>query len=152
MMVMKEWCLGFIISKPKNSVVLLKKSKTMHIGLWNGVGGKLEADERPIDAMVRECSEETPLSIAKEEWLPVGRLTSAQHDNPWCVWLFTAYGSVSQDGPITHDNGIADYAYQVELRDLKNFRLAPHTEMLIYASIEKLRFPNACQIDVMEIS
>ncbi len=148
---MREWCLGFILPKNKNSVILLKKSKTMHIGLWNGIGGKIEGNEAPRAAMERECAEETPLRIVKEEWLPVGRLLSTRTEDPWIVWIYTAYGQLDKDTLVSHDSGIADMPYQVELRHLKNFRLAPHTEMLIYACIEKLRFPNAASIDVTEI-
>jgi len=48
-------------------LLLARKMKKIGAGLWNGVGGKVEIEEEPIHAMVREAQEElgiTPTSYS----------------------------------------------------------------------------------------
>jgi 8-oxo-dGTP diphosphatase len=45
-----------------NKVVMIKKTKPIWMyGLLNGVGGKIEQNEEPLSAMIREFHEETGL-------------------------------------------------------------------------------------------
>jgi 8-oxo-dGTP diphosphatase len=46
------------------------------VGRWNGVGGKIETDESPHQAMVREFKEETGLTTDIAEWSKFLVLTS----------------------------------------------------------------------------
>jgi len=55
-----DYCLGFVFDPKKENVLLLKKARPeWQAGLFNGVGGKIESDETPLDAMIREFEEET---------------------------------------------------------------------------------------------
>lgn len=57
---MKEYVLGFMFSKNKEYVALIRKQNPeWQRGKMNGIGGKVEVGERPFDAMVREFEEET---------------------------------------------------------------------------------------------
>lgn len=50
-------------------VALVKKDRPAWMaGKWNGVGGKVEPGEAPIEAMVREFEEETGLLTSPVEW------------------------------------------------------------------------------------
>ena len=58
-----------MFSQDANHVVLIKKlNPQWQRGLFNGVGGKVEANESSIGAMVREFSEETGVSTQPEDW------------------------------------------------------------------------------------
>jgi len=35
-------------------------------GLWNGVGGKIEGEESPLECVIREVKEETGIEINNE--------------------------------------------------------------------------------------
>ena len=65
-----------------------------HAGLWNGLGGKLELDESPLDAAVRELEEESGLSLSRERFRPLGVLSFPNfkpHKNEdWWVTVFEA--------------------------------------------------------------
>ncbi len=59
---MKEYVCGFMFSPNKRKVVLIQKNKPeWQKGLLNGVGGRMEEKETPIQAMIREFKEETGL-------------------------------------------------------------------------------------------
>lgn len=148
---MKEWCLGFIFTPDQNAVVLLKKSAHLHIDCWNGLGGKIEKDESALGAMVRECKEESGLDIPR--WELVGYLRGG-HDgiNPWRVFVYAAVGGVKHE--ITAEwesNATKDTAFQIPLDELSAFKLAPHTQTLIYASLEKLRYPKTSLMEFKEL-
>ena len=64
---MKHYVLGFIFNREKNRVLLIKKKRPeWQAGHWNGIGGKIEKDETPLDAMNRETLEEVDLSFTFE--------------------------------------------------------------------------------------
>lgn len=66
---MKEYVIGFCFNKEKDSVVLIEKLRpAFQKGLLNGVGGKIEKNELPIDAMIREFKEETGVITNKTDW------------------------------------------------------------------------------------
>lgn len=70
-------------------------------GKINGIGGKIEAGEEPVDCIVRETAEETGLMIPKEQWTAVGVLSSAE----WKVHVFGAVytGSLAQTKSMTDE-------------------------------------------------
>jgi 8-oxo-dGTP diphosphatase len=72
-MKMKEYVVGFAFSSDKTRVLLIKKKRAPAnvphmVDKWNGVGGKIESGELPIEAMCREFKEETGVDTAKYIW------------------------------------------------------------------------------------
>lgn len=66
---MKKYVTGFLFSADRRYLVLIKKiNPQWQHGLFNGIGGKVEADESSLDAMVRECAEETGVMTAETDW------------------------------------------------------------------------------------
>ncbi len=60
---------GFAFSRDLTAVLLIRKQRpASQAGKLNGVGGKLEVGEEPIDAMVREFREETGLATSPDDW------------------------------------------------------------------------------------
>lgn len=61
---MEKYVVGFLFNKAQDHVVLIEKNKPeFQKGKLNGVGGKIEQGELPIDAMRREFGEEAGVSI-----------------------------------------------------------------------------------------
>jgi len=55
----QDYVVGFLFRNGGDEVALIRKSKpAWQKGLLNGVGGKIESDELPITAMIREFEEE----------------------------------------------------------------------------------------------
>lgn len=59
---MQEYVAGLLFNPERNKVVLVRKTKpAWQAGYLNAVGGKVEPNEGPLDAMIREFKEETGL-------------------------------------------------------------------------------------------
>jgi len=57
---MKHFVLGFVFDISREQVLLVCKTKPKwQAGCWNGIGGKIEKGEIPLEAMNREAAEET---------------------------------------------------------------------------------------------
>ena len=77
---MLNYVAGFLFSQDLTHVVLLEKqSPAWQKGLFNGVGGKIEDGESPIQAMVRECEEETGVFISENNWTRYAHLTKPNY-------------------------------------------------------------------------
>lgn len=83
---MNNYVVGFLFSTDENPIVtLIKKERPeWQKGLWNGVGGHIEQDENPIQAMIREFTEETGLLV--REWK---NFITINYEN-CIVWFFMA--------------------------------------------------------------
>lgn len=47
---------------------MLNRHKPVWMGIWNGVGGKIEMGETPLEGVLREVEEETGLQIEQIEY------------------------------------------------------------------------------------
>jgi len=53
--------------KRKDEILMLNRIKNPWQGMWNGVGGKRDPDESPLDCIIREIEEETGITVTKEQ-------------------------------------------------------------------------------------
>lgn len=84
---MRQYCLGFRYDH--DGVVLIRKSKpAWQAGLYNGIGGTIQANEAPVDAMCREFHEETGILTAWHEWDHIGILRG----HGWVMHVYSSYG------------------------------------------------------------
>ena len=75
---MQHYVNGFLFSPEKTRVALIRKNRpAWQAGRINGIGGKVEPGERPIDAMVREFAEETGVMLPSDAWHPFVTLSGA---------------------------------------------------------------------------
>jgi len=81
---------GYLFSECRTWVVLIRKERPARLrGKWNGPGGRVEPNEQPSEAVMREFHEETGLLIS--EWNPFATLFRT-NGNP--VYFFYATASV----------------------------------------------------------
>ena len=58
-----KYSLGFIFDQARDHVLLIQKARpARHRGKLNGIGGKVEPGKTFLQAMIRECWEETGIS------------------------------------------------------------------------------------------
>lgn len=55
----KNYVVIMLFNKEWDRILLVKRNKKPYKNCWNGIGGKIEENESPIDAAIRECLEET---------------------------------------------------------------------------------------------
>lgn len=66
---MKQYVLGFAFSRDHKDIVLISKIKPQwQAGKLNGVGGKVEPNEKRFYAMIREFKEETGVDTNITQW------------------------------------------------------------------------------------
>ncbi len=65
----KHYVLGLIFNRDSNQILLInKKRPDWQLGMWNCIGGKIDdTDVTPLDAMNRECLEETGIKLVRVE-------------------------------------------------------------------------------------
>ena len=83
---MKNYVVGFMFDESGENIVLIKKNKPdWQKGKFNGVGGKIEIEEKPKDAMIREFKEET--GVVYHNW---DNFLTIQY-NDCIVYFFKAF-------------------------------------------------------------
>lgn len=105
---------GFLFNRAKNGVILIQKKKPKWMaGKFNGVGGKIEADEEPVEAMRREFKEETGVSV--KNWDCVAILRGP--DNEVCFFCATASNDVLGRCASVEQELVVDADYPEVLED-----------------------------------
>lgn len=95
---MNRYVLGF--SFYPDGVMLIYKLEGHRKGLWNGIGGKIEDGELPIEAMVREFREETSIGTQFRDWKVFATVGSGVGVLPWDMVVFERWSPVD-DGERT---------------------------------------------------
>lgn len=72
---MNRYVVGFVFNKDLTQVLLIHKNRPdWQAGKLNGPGGKIEAEEDGVTAVVREIEEETGLATTHTDWCYVKTL------------------------------------------------------------------------------
>ncbi len=67
-----------------------KKAGDVHLGKWNGLGGKFDPGESPDDCVVREIREESGLTIQDPRLRGVLTFPEFKPGEDWLVFVYTA--------------------------------------------------------------
>lgn len=74
-----------------------------HAGKWNGLGGKSDEDESPLETAVRELQEESGLAFSLEPFTPLGVLQfpnfKPHKGEDWVAWVFAVDIAPETDPP-----------------------------------------------------
>lgn len=114
---MTKYVTGFAFSDDQSKVVLIKKTKPeWQAGRFNGVGGKIEEGETPVQAMVREFKEETGLETTLESW----NVVCVFEGKDFVVNFFSRFGDDIHDVKTTTEETvlITDTAFAHDVPEL----------------------------------
>lgn len=90
---MKNYVVGFAKDNSTERVLLIEKKRPeWQQGKLNGIGGSIEDDETPIEAMLREFKEETGMIVCKGNWRLFFILEDA--NDQWIVWFFVTEADI----------------------------------------------------------
>lgn len=134
---MQEYVCGFLFSPDRARVLLIRKRRpAWQAGKLNGIGGKVEPGETPIDAMRREFWEEAGIHHA--EWEPV--LTLAGPD--WHATFYRAFGDVDAAQAMT------DEALEIHPVRLLQADIIPNLAWIVPLSLDEDVVGKAYAVDV----
>lgn len=68
-------------------ILLAMKKRGFGAGRWNGVGGKLDADETIEQAMIRECQEEIGVTPTKYHKVAELDFTGGSTEESWSMYV-----------------------------------------------------------------
>jgi 8-oxo-dGTP diphosphatase len=81
-----SYCVGFLFTSDEDQVLLIRKRlPSWQAGRLNGIGGKIEAGETPLDALAREFKEEA--GVGGLTWENCAVHTGAG----FCLHVFAAF-------------------------------------------------------------
>lgn len=92
----QEYVVSFIFTPSMAKVWLIEKLKPeWQKGLLNGIGGKIEEGELPLEAAYRELKEEAGLTEYKSDLVRVGYMDGTNNDkSSFRVYIYTAVSAV----------------------------------------------------------
>ncbi len=119
---MRSMVVGLVFNEDESAILLIeKKTPKWQAGYFNGVGGKIEEGETPVQAMIRECQEESGLVI--DQW----RCCAVLHAAEFRIFFFWAHADLTQAKTTTKEDIIV-----CPLRDaLWNGKLMPNLHWII---------------------
>lgn len=87
-----EYCLGFAFSPDQRYVLMIRKEHpSWQKGKLNGIGGKVETNETPVQAMVREFREEVGITTVESQWDERLTLSGAGGGDVEAWWKCTVF-------------------------------------------------------------
>ena len=105
---MKSYVLGFVFSADATQVLLMHKNRPIdQEGKYNGIGGLIEDDEAPSEAMVRECQEESGLVIAESSWAQYAKVEGEGYE----LFVFTTKITDITDAETMTDEPVSIHSY-----------------------------------------
>lgn len=119
-----------VILRAGDQFLLLKRAKAPNQGKYAPVGGKLEAQERPVDAARRETLEETGIDIANPVLCGVLSET-APSDYNWLCYIYVA--DIPYQAPPPCDEGILEWIGPERLAHIPT----PATDLAIYDYVRR---------------
>lgn len=95
-----------------DQILLLNRQKSSWMGAWNGIGGKIEQGESPVESVRREVLEETGLFLQPDKFECKGLVTWLGDDRKLGgMYLYKACldKSVTYETPLKTREGILDW-------------------------------------------
>ena len=122
-----EYVNGLLFSPDYKKIVLIRKRRpNWQENMLNGIGGRIESGETPLDAMKREFMEEAGIEI--NNWHNFSKMEG----NEWVVYMYVAK---SED----YIKTFSKTDEEVEIHyvfDIANLDLIPNLKWLIPMSID----------------
>lgn len=86
-------------------LLLQRRRRPPNEGLYNAPGGKVEHDEDPYEACLREVREETGLVLSQVRLRAILTVIARDTGTQWLLFTFVADRPAGEAGPATDDEG-----------------------------------------------
>lgn len=103
---MLKYTIGFI--KRGDEILMLNRNSSPDMGKWNGVGGKFEKGETPLQCIIRETFEETGIRLGKEDVVYSGAVTWESENGNAGMYAFITevHTDFEYNSPIETQEGV----------------------------------------------
>ena len=118
----KLYTCGFLVDDEDHVLLIRKNRPAFQKGRLNGIGGKLEPGETPIQAMAREFREETGLDISEANWREFAVLHIDANETPSVVHFYVTRGSLDGHRTMTDEELVVVDAHALPDECLWNLR------------------------------
>lgn len=115
-----------------DELLMLNRENKPTQGIWNGVGGKIDENETPMECIIREVKEETNIDINTYDVIDKG-VISWEVDDSYVGGLYVYWVDIEDNydyqTPKKTDEGILDWKKITWLLEDKNFgvgEMIPH--------------------------
>jgi 8-oxo-dGTP diphosphatase len=129
---MIAYTLGFVIRG--DEILMLNREKSPWKGAWNGVGGKLQPHETPLECIRRELLEETGIEANLGDFEDKGLLTWTDFEaigNGLRIFFLRVDDRDSLVTPMKTKEGILDWKKIEWIVDLKNEGVAKNIPLFL---------------------
>lgn len=92
-----------------DQLLLLNRVKAPNMGLWNGVGGKISANESAKESIIREIKEETSMHITDVQPAGLVRWVNEHTESGMYLYYVLLKEEVTYSTPKAVDEGILDW-------------------------------------------
>ncbi|MGN7118389.1 NUDIX hydrolase [Lysinibacillus odysseyi] len=131
---MLEYTICFI--KKGNEILMLNRNKKPNMGLWNGVGGKIERNESHIESVIRETFEETGIKIDNPVYTGNVVWKSNRGDGGMYVYLSDIPEEINVQTPISTIEGILEWKSIDWLTNPNNIGVVPNIKYYLPEILE----------------
>jgi len=95
--------------KKGNDLLLLNRSKSPAMGMWNGIGGKTEENETPAEGVIREVYEESGIELVDPVYVGNAVLKSEVRFDGIYLFIAEITEDLQVQTPLMIDEGILDW-------------------------------------------
>lgn len=115
---------------------MLKRNFPPNKGLWNGVGGKIEAEETPLESVRREVFEETGIELPSVDLL--GEVTWITEEASSGMYVYSAELPENWvlETPRVMDEGILDWKAAESVLDQNNPEIVDNIPIFLPKMLE----------------
>ena len=110
-------------------LALIKKNREGFNQIFNGIGGKIEDNELPEKAMVREFQEETGVLITSDKWSVFGEFKTKKY----LVYCFKTFSDEIHNIRTMTDEPVNYFT----LDELDKIKMMPNLKWLIPLALDK---------------
>jgi 8-oxo-dGTP diphosphatase len=140
-----HYVVGFIFNEDRTGLLLLHKQRPLwQKGLLNGVGGLIEENENPKEAMIRESLEE--IGVTPPAWAHFATLLARHHGDDRVIHYYYAIHTETLRNvkQLTDESPV-----KIHLRDLPQHPTVPNVKWLVTMALS-MEFDTASAFTIAE--
>jgi 8-oxo-dGTP diphosphatase len=129
-------------------ILMLNRKSPPNMGLWNGLGGKIEPGESPHAAALREVREEADLALADARFAGVVTWTSEKGSGGMYVFLARLADDISLTLPRETEEGVLSWKPLAWILDPNNLGVVSNIPRFLPMMLERNeRYRFHCRYD-----